>query len=150
MNVDSAMSLARRLMKKHGLSEWRFKFDNAKRRAGLCNHTYKYISLSRPLTEARSKDNVRNTILHEIAHALVGPGHGHDAVWRRMAKEIGCNGERCYSDFKLEGKWVAVCVHGKRFTRHRIMNRDYSCRCEPGKFIKLKFKKNENATSNCS
>lgn len=146
MNADDAMSIALKLMKKHGLSHWRFRFDNAKRRAGQCSHTYKFISLSLPLTQARSVDNVRNTILHEIAHALVGPGHGHNHVWRRKAREIGCDGNRCFTDTKLDGQWVAVCVHGKRFTRHRLRSLEYSCRCEPGNFITLKFKKNENAT----
>ena len=26
--------------------------------------------------------DIRDTLLHEIAHAIVGPGHAHDAVWQ--------------------------------------------------------------------
>ena len=33
--------------------------------------------------------DIRDTLLHEIAHAIVGPGHGHDAVWQTAARRIG-------------------------------------------------------------
>ena len=29
--------------------------------------------------------DIQDTILHEIAHALVGPKHGHNKVWKEMA-----------------------------------------------------------------
>ena len=35
-----------------------------------------------------------DTILHEMAHALVGQVHGHDAVWQ--AQVLGCSGRRCH------------------------------------------------------
>jgi len=41
-----------------------------------------------------NRHHFRNTVLHEIAHILT-PGHGHDRVWKAMARRIGCNGERC-------------------------------------------------------
>ena len=37
---------------------------------------------------------VRETILHEIAHARVGASHGHDAVWQAEARRIGSTGRR--------------------------------------------------------
>ena len=150
MEIKKAEHLARRLMKKHGLADWLLRLDNAKRRAGMCKHSTKTISLSVPLVRIRSDDNVRNTILHEIAHALVGPGHGHDYVWRRKAIEIGCDGKRCFTDAKIEGKWVAICVHGNRFSRHKRprKNTTYSCLCDPGKSSILKY--NENTKANYS
>ena len=52
-----------------------------------------------------SLDQVRDTILHEIAHALVGPGHGHDAVWKRKCREVGARPERCGQADMPEGRW---------------------------------------------
>lgn len=116
-------------MDEHGLIDkgWFFDWDRAKRRFGCCNYTKKRISLSLPLTKIRDPDNVRNTILHEIAHALVGRGHGHDSIWRAKAIEIGCNGDRCSRDAKIKGKWVAVCPQGHEHYRHRKPIRSVSC-----------------------
>ena len=88
------------------------------------------IGLSAPLTAVHPDEEVRDTILHEIAHALVGPRHGHDEVWRAMALRIGCSGERCVSDDApgIEGDWVGTCPAGHRVTRHRRPERPSSCR----------------------
>ena len=39
-------------------------------------------------------EEVRDTILHEVAHALVGPGHGHDTVWKATAAQVGARPQR--------------------------------------------------------
>lgn len=94
MTQSAALHLAAELMLQHGLKGWSFKFNNARRRHGVCRYAKRTIELSRhilPLGEA----HVRDTLLHEIAHALVPAKHGHDHVWRAKAREIGCNAQRC-------------------------------------------------------
>lgn len=156
MNVITAIQLAHELMNTHGIYQrgWRFKFDNSKRRFGCCNHTHKIISLSRELTILNSEARVKNTLLHEIAHALVGSGHGHDHVWRAKAIEIGCDGERCYSSEHVnaaESKYKAVCQGcGREYRRHRKPKMNSSCgRCSGGRYnekFKLTYKTNQNET----
>ena len=53
------------------------------------------IRLSRPLTNANPWSTVKDTVLHEIAHALT-PGHHHDKVWKAKCVELGATPERCY------------------------------------------------------
>jgi len=126
MKLIDAQTLALQLMVDHGLLEqnWYFEFDNAKRRFGVCNYRYKRIGLSKHLVSLNDEARVRNTILHEIAHALVGGGHGHDNVWRRKAIEIGCDGERCYSTKVVEtpeSRYIAECKGcGKVHKRHKM------------------------------
>jgi hypothetical protein len=38
------------------------------------------------------RSEILDTILHEIAHALVGHKEAHGPVWVAKAKEIGCSG----------------------------------------------------------
>ncbi|WP_043534533.1 SprT-like domain-containing protein [Actinomyces polynesiensis] len=89
MRREDARSLARALMDAHGLQEWTFRFDRARRRAGACTHATRTISLSAPLVDLYDEEAVRGVILHEVAHALVGDSHHHDEVWRRCARRIG-------------------------------------------------------------
>ena len=62
---------------------WSFEFNRRKRSLGLCFHHRKAVELSLHLVEHNGPEEVLDTLLHEIAHALVGPRHGHDAVWKR-------------------------------------------------------------------
>jgi len=124
-----ALALARDLVGRHPLPGWTVVLDDAKTRAGVCRPARKQIGLSRPLTALHSEAEVRDTILHEIAHALVGAQHGHDAVWRAKAREVGCSATRCLTseNGRLEGDWRGVCPGGHVTTRHRRPQRVRSC-----------------------
>ncbi|AWE41489.1 SprT-like domain-containing protein [Actinobaculum sp. 313] len=83
--------MARHLMDMHGLQGWDLRFDRARRRAGQTNFTDRFISLSAPLLALYDEDLARQVILHEIAHARVGYGHGHDRVWKAEAEQLGAS-----------------------------------------------------------
>ncbi len=97
MEPAQAQKLAQELMRLHKLPpDWTFKFDRSKVSFGKCNYSKKQISLSRYLVELNDEKEVRDTILHEIAHALSPRSAGHGAAWRSIALSMGCNGMRCY------------------------------------------------------
>ncbi|MDR7320790.1 MULTISPECIES: SprT-like domain-containing protein [Catenuloplanes] len=126
--------LATGLMARHRLTGWRLRFDNAKTRAGVCRADQRVIALSRPLMGLYSPEQVTETVLHEIAHALAGPRHGHDRVWRTVARRIGCSGARCMPPDapRVEGAWAGICPAGHRTTAHRRPIRVRSClECAP-------------------
>ncbi len=149
MELNEIKTLALSLMKEHGLTQrgWILQFDNAVRRHGQCRHRSRIISLSSRTNVLREESSVKNTILHEIAHALVGGGHGHDYVWKAQAKEIGCTGERCSSDgVKIQGKYIGHCPNGHVYYKHRKPKGERSCsKCHPKfdtRFL-ISFKENE-------
>ena len=132
MEVSRALAMGRSLMREHGLEGWQIVADRAKTRAGVCRFGRRQIGISAPLTTLHDEAEVRDTILHEIAHALVGPEHGHDEVWRAKAIEIGSSGERCVrADApRVAGDWVGRCPAGHERSRHRAPTRLMSCgRC---------------------
>jgi predicted SprT family Zn-dependent metalloprotease len=131
MDLDKAAELSRNIMAEHGLDDWTFGFDNAKRRCGQCSFTKRRITMSRYYVELNDWTEVRNTVLHEVAHALAGNAAGHGPAWRVTARSIGAKPERCAVGVTMpEGKWRGSCDCGaaSQVTRHRIVKGTYFCR----------------------
>jgi len=134
MDVVAARQLALDLMRAHALVGWSFAFDHARRRFGCCRWRDKVITLSKPLTFLNSEDQVRETILHEIAHALT-PGDGHGLKWRAKCRELGIKPERCYGEAEVvspprsAARYVIGCKRcgwwheRRRATRNRLICR---------------------------
>lgn len=151
MRLFEAYSKALDLINKHTetgeLSKgWKFAFDRAKTRYGCCKYSKKTITLSKVLVPHMEEKDVIDTILHEIAHAIVGAEHGHDEVWRAKAIEIGCNGMRCGNKVdkeKMGYKYVGTCPNGHKTYRHRLSKRvreSSSCaKCESRYNPELRF-----------
>lgn len=108
---------------------WSFGFDNAKRRAGLCNFTTKNITVSRYLAARYDDDEIHQILLHEVAHALAGPRAGHGPKWRRVAAELGYEGSRLHDGQTADelAPWVGTCPSGHVLYRHRRPSRTTSC-----------------------
>lgn len=146
MKISDAEKLAYELMGQHKLfsSGWGFKFDNAKVRFGLCSHRRHIISLSRHLTELNEEPEVRDTILHEIAHALAPKRAGHNRQWVYQCLAVGAKPQRCYSGSEVkapERTLLATCPNCERTVeRHRRMKIACSHCCTKynnGKFSEL-------------
>ena len=103
------LNLARSEMDKNGLYDWKLDLDHAKVRAGACFFREKKISFSRNFIKNSNELEIYDTILHEIAHALVGPKHGHDIVWKKMAKKLCCSAKRCHTLEFSDYKWIRYC-----------------------------------------
>ena len=80
---------ARELMDAHGLHEWTFRFSAARSRLGECRERERIIRLSRRHAVNDDPREVRDTILHEIAHALAGVKARHGPAWKAVARGIG-------------------------------------------------------------
>jgi predicted SprT family Zn-dependent metalloprotease len=120
MLLTEAAGLAVELMGQHNLlPRWKFEFDGSKRRFGQTRYMDSTISLSRYLVELNTVNEVRQTILHEIAHAMLPPGTGHSDTWRRTLSRIGGIPARCYDTplrnvVKVAKPYKAICpVHGE-------------------------------------
>ena len=163
MDLNKIKKMGDSMLRQHGLSDWTFKFgndremkDNQKFYFARCNYRYKQIILSRKLTKNEtSLDRIKNTILHEIAHAIDfnnrGKKSNHDSKWQRIAKEIGCNAKECtpLSSVNMDNvaKWIAECrtCHKKFYKNIKPKNKLSCSKCGGGKFNEdylLDFKMN--------
>ena len=119
---------------KHNLKDWDYGLNNAKTRCGQCNfyldkNKRNKILISKFFINDKNvhRKDIKETILHEITHAIVGHEQNHNKVWLKKALEIGCSGERCstiaydYSKFK----WVMKCNEGCKSYYHRKSK--YNC-----------------------
>lgn len=134
MELSTALAMAEELVREHGLRGWKVGLDRARTRAGVTRFATREITLSAPLTRLHSSTMVRDTVLHEIAHALVGPRHGHDRAWKATAVRIGASPQRCLPEGAptLAGAWVGTCPAGHEVTRHRRPTRVVLCGRCPG------------------
>jgi predicted SprT family Zn-dependent metalloprotease len=137
MNLEGIRDMVLSLMKEHGLTGWTFKWANKEvGRFGFCDCTTNTISLSRVMTQHETDmGRIKNTVLHEIAHALDCQKRGytnHDSEWERIAKSIGCSGTKCGVatglDKKKFVKWIAQCGHcGKEYFKYYKPKDNLSC-----------------------
>lgn len=78
-------------LKSHKLYDkgWRTNFSKSESYLARCYYDEKRIVINLMHLNSCSEMDLENTILHEVAHALVGPGFGHNQTWMEKAKEIG-------------------------------------------------------------
>jgi predicted SprT family Zn-dependent metalloprotease len=135
MNLIDAENLAVSLIKQNGIWElgWRFNYDNCVRQFGSCEYGTKKISLSKKLVSLNDVDTVKDTILHEIAHAIAGFKAGHGYQWKLACIKIGAKPERCYDSDVVntpELKYFAVCsACGKTYQKARIKLKEIKRAC---------------------
>lgn len=123
MEASQVKLLANQLLGQHQLLDWHFQFDHARTRCGSCQYELKRISLSRHFAALNDRAEVKNVLLHEIAHALAGPGVGHGAAWRAQAVRIGARPETTAPEYigMPSPKWSLVCRNCDKVVaqRHR-------------------------------
>ncbi len=126
LKIKRAEMFAKNLMDYHGISE-RFNFHifaHMGNKLGLCICKVKGegiitgdIFLSKDHVEKDSENEILETILHEVAHAIT-PGAGHRPIWVDTAKSIHSTGEpivNCEGSIQEQAKITEPTVKYKLF-----------------------------------
>ena len=125
------------LIAEHGLDKqgWTFTTSKTKRRIGDCSYQDKEIRVSEHFLDLSDWDDIVDVILHEIAHALIGPGYGHGYEWKQMARRIGANPDRVAESPVMDRKsapynYVMRCPNcGREWKRYRMRQRNFGSIC---------------------
>lgn len=87
--LRAVAAMARGCMVRHGLEDWTLAFVESRRRLGDCQFGDRLIRIARHHAIDDSNERIRDTVLHEIAHAIAGPEAGHGPLWKAVAQSIG-------------------------------------------------------------
>lgn len=143
--IEMAKSVAEKLLAKHGLEDWSIKTN--KKRAVLAEtwHNTKLISISKYFIRVAEKEEFEGVFLHEIAHALLGPGYGHGREFVDKCKSISSSAD--YASYGVSipiRKYLLSCPEcGQTGSNNRAEDR-YCARCfEKGDIVKFNVKENE-------
>lgn len=104
-----------RKTKEFGIVGWTLDLDSSKSHLGLTSYGEKkvYISVHFLKGATCGEKEIRNTVLHELAHVLVGPvKRPHGKEWKRMALKIGCDGKTCSHMDRPDAKYLMYCTNG--------------------------------------
>ena len=132
MDCSTAATLARELMNAHGI-DVPFGWNRRSKTFGVTTFVGGVpvsIELSSLFVAINEESEVRDVILHEIAHAKVGVLAGHGWMWKIVARAIGANPDRhCGDGVKVPLlAFVAPCTCGHVHTHARIPKRNHRCR----------------------
>ena len=143
MRLPDAKALAIKLIAHHPqLTGWKVTFTwRCRRNLGKCYYTTSTIRLSVPFVAKNTAVVVAELVLHEIAHALVGPGHGHGPVWQTKARALGIEPSRYFRRGVMPpGEFQATCRSCRRtFHFYARPSRERWCRCSGSNAERLSF-----------
>lgn len=131
MTESQVTTLARTLMAEHGLVHpaWTFRLGRPKTRLGFCQwwngsrgrDAIGQIVFSKHFLHLDDYQ-IKDTILHEIAHAIAGHKADHGPEWRMVCRQIGALPNECAdlkSEERVEHKWTGICPNDYTHTAKR-------------------------------
>jgi predicted SprT family Zn-dependent metalloprotease len=130
----------------HGLHDWVYQYnDRIIKTLGRCIYREKVLEFSLSYVDLNPMEELEDTILHEIAHALA-PRAGHGWLWKQVAKRIGARPKSCaIGDIKMpDAPYIFQCpcgTEGKFYRRPKYPKRrcklcgysGYVINCSTGK-----------------
>lgn len=91
MELVKAKRMARYYINKYLSKKWKIEYVQDKEIYGECDDAKKIIRLSLYFLKKNTRENVRDTILHEISHGMIGTEHGHNREWQKLAESLSIN-----------------------------------------------------------
>ena len=112
--LEQYEAIASEMLDKHNLTDWKFVWNNrtSNNTWGICKYNTKEIHINKKYALIESEDNVIDTIIHEVAHALT-KGDNHGEIWKAKCRELGCS-DKQFKNLKNESmkklaRYKGVC-----------------------------------------
>lgn len=130
-----------KLLIENGLAGWKVRFNGRLTRAlGRCIESRKTIEYMPKYMDENDWTEVQQTIRHEVAHAIAGHRHGHDATWRAIARRLGVENPSSKSmTANLTRKFTGTCPNCEREVQKDRRNNSSCGKCSDVFDPKFKF-----------
>jgi SNF2 family DNA or RNA helicase len=89
-------------LKEYNLKKWKTSFAKSENYLARCYHDQRRIVFSQQFLAGADEKAFNDILAHELAHAIVGPGHGHNSIWVAKARELGLENPKPCADIKLD------------------------------------------------
>ena len=105
MDIQKSMDYCKELLSQHlPDKKWEVVAGNTKKAIGRCHYRQGMIvvELSTFFWDHLTDEGANDTVRHEVAHAICGPGHGHGSKWKATARMLGARPEGSSGDWKFK------------------------------------------------
>ena len=102
------------MLQRYGLKDWKFEFDKTRLCNGQADLLNKTISMSIFFANRAELWEIKDVILHEIAHALCPIEENHGILWKTKFLELGGSGHRLSPNYlkMSDYTWKSHCICG--------------------------------------
>jgi predicted SprT family Zn-dependent metalloprotease len=144
-NLAWLLAEADRTLAQYGLLQqgWEFKLSNGINQVGWCWWSKKVIAISKRYIDNSPREELRDVLLHEVAHALqpaerilTRRGYRfdiHGPKWKAKAREVGARPNRCTEFAVIDAenyRWLISCPScGRSWKRHRLKRMMHTAIC---------------------
>lgn len=143
--IKAAFLLGAQLLIENGLGSWKIKVKNTRTSLADTYHREKTIEFSKRFILVATEEQFIGVTLHEIAHAMLGPGFEHGEEFVELCKKISPTDEYAVPNINIPIRsYIYECTEcGTSGGSNRRVDAYCSLCFEKGKAIKLIARKNE-------
>lgn len=122
------------------LTGWTAKVSGLLTRAyGVCDYRRREVRISAGLAERNPASQTRDTIAHEVAHAIAGPGAKHGPAWKQACRQTGATPKACYDGAAVTPvpqRYVARCVACREVVKSTKIRPQWGMGSDPSRYHK--------------
>lgn len=142
--LEKVLEHSQSLLERHSLAGWQVAFNMKRNTLAETWHGSRVVYISRHFAKICKTEELTEVIIHEVAHALLGPGKGHDKEFVELYSKLAPAGTHGVVAVPTKiGKYHLTC-RGCGQDGYTNKSKDFYCAIcyKDGKKIKFNVAKN--------
>jgi len=110
LKLKESILVIEQLLAKNNLGDWGIKINNNRVVLATTRYNKKTIFYSKHFLMIANYQQIESVTLHEVAHALLGPGEGHNSKFIKMCAKISSNALYACPAVNIPiGRYIVTC-----------------------------------------